>query len=201
MNIAIIPARGGSIRIPGKNIRYFHGKPIIAYSIATARASGLFSQIVVSTEDEYIAAVARVCGAKVHPRPRHLADHTTGTQEVMKVALEWWLQCGPGMQPEFACCIYATAPMMSAADLLAGREKLKGDINLSYAYTVGPDRRDAGQFYWGRPEHFRAGVALDGNSAHLVVEERRVCDINTESDWLRAEELYLAMLATEAVKA
>ncbi len=79
-SIAIIPARGGSKRIPRKNIRNFHGKPLIAYSIQTALESKLFGKVIVTTDDDEIAAVARSYGAEVpFIRPKELVDDFTGT--------------------------------------------------------------------------------------------------------------------------
>jgi len=91
--VAIIPARGGSKRIPRKNIKPFHGKPLIAYSIETALKSKLFDQIIVSTDDEEIADVAKKYGAEVpFIRPKNLADDFTGTADVINHALEWLQQ-------------------------------------------------------------------------------------------------------------
>lgn len=86
--VAVIPARGGSKRIPRKNIKPFHGKPLIAYSIEAALKSGLFEQVIVSTDDEEIAQIAQEYGAKVpFLRPKELADDYCGTQEVVSHAL------------------------------------------------------------------------------------------------------------------
>lgn len=188
MNIAIIPARGGSRRIPGKNIRLFHGKPIIAYSIETARASGLFDKIVVSTDSVEVATVAKAYGAKIHNRARKLAEDQVGTQEVMRAALQWWASSPGTKAPEFACCIYATAPLMRASDLANGLAAVAGGS--TYALAAGPDADDAGQWYWGRPKAFLQSVPLEGNSARLCLPASRVCDINTEDDWQRAERMY-----------
>lgn len=196
MNICVIPARGGSKRIPGKNIRLFIGKPIIAYSIETARASGLFDKIIVSTEDEKIKSVAKAYGAKIHNRAKALADDVTGTQEVMRAALAWWASAPNTTQPEFACCIYATAPLMTKNDLRAGMEMLRSGA-AKYVYTVGPDGKDAGQWYFGRPKAFLQEVPLEGNSAYLYLPADRVCDINVEDDWQRAERMYAERRETE----
>lgn len=199
MNIAIIPARGGSRRIPRKNIRLFHGRPIIAHSIDLARRSGLFQKIVVSTEDPEIVDIAKDLGAKIHHRSKALADDYTGTQDVMRAALTWWLSCCGGRvrEPEHACCIYATAPLMTKRDLVVGLGMLASKIS-EYVYTVGPDGTDAGQFYWGETQAFVRGVPLQGHSQHLELQAERVCDINTEEDWLRAEQMYAALQAKEA---
>src|SRR5688572_27060303 len=111
MNVAIIPARGGSTRILRKNIRMFHGKPIIAYSIAAAKESKLFGRIVVSTEDGEIGRMAEGYGATWYPRGLELTVDEVGTQEVARDVLAWLVEQND--IPEYACCIYATAPLMS----------------------------------------------------------------------------------------
>jgi pseudaminic acid cytidylyltransferase len=122
-NVAIIPARGGSKRIPRKNIKDFHGKPMIAYPISVARESRLFDRIIVSTDDEEIAQVARDYGAEIpFMRPKELADDYTGTNAVVKHALEWLRKNNYFAQ--YACCIYATAPFIQARNLNDGYEKL-----------------------------------------------------------------------------
>lgn len=132
--VAIIPARGGSKRIPRKNIRGFLGKPIIAYSIEAARDSNLFERILVSTDDEEIATVARHCGAEApFVRPPQLADDHTGTNAVVAHALRWLDQ--QGSPASIACCIYATAPFVSAEALREGRRLLL-DSGKSFAFSV-----------------------------------------------------------------
>ena len=134
MKLAIIPARGGSKRIPRKNIRDFLGKPIIAYSIEAAQKCGLFDHIVVSTDDAEIADVARGFGAEVpFMRPAPLADDLTGTAAVMKHALQ--MLDGTARPAEFACCIYATAPFVTPQDLQAGFELLQ-TTRKDYAFSV-----------------------------------------------------------------
>jgi N-acylneuraminate cytidylyltransferase len=116
VRVAIIPARGGSKRIPRKNVRHFAGKPMIAHSIQTAISSGLFERVLVSTDDEEIAHVARSFGAEVpFVRPVHLADDRTGTSEVVAHAIGWLVE--HGVKPSAVCCIYATAPFMLQEDL------------------------------------------------------------------------------------
>jgi N-acylneuraminate cytidylyltransferase len=134
VKIAVIPARGGSKRIPHKNIRDFCGKPIIAYSIEQASNSGLFDRVIVSTDDEEIALVARKYGAETpFIRPSDISDDFTGTNAVVKHAIEWFQQQGRTI--EFACCIYATAPFVQARYLQEGYEKLVKS-NRAFAFSV-----------------------------------------------------------------
>ena len=135
MNLAVIPARGGSKRIPRKNIRTFCGKPMIAWSIAAAKLSGLFEQIIVSTDDAEIAEVARHYGAKVpFVRPKEISDDYTGTTPVIGHATQWALD--QGFDVTAVCCIYATAPFIQIDDLKHGLEALHtGDWNYSFTVT------------------------------------------------------------------
>lgn len=134
MKLAVIPARGGSKRIPRKNIKDFCGKPIIAWSIEAALQSECFDAVIVSTDDPEIAAVARQWGAQVpFMRPAALADDHTGTTPVMRHAIEWFLQ--QGQSSEQVCCIYATAPFVSAADIRRGHELLV-ENDCDYAFSV-----------------------------------------------------------------
>jgi pseudaminic acid cytidylyltransferase len=134
MKVAVIPARGGSKRIPAKNVRLFGGKPMIAWSIAAAIESGCFERIVVSTDDEQIAEIARGAGAEVpFMRPARLADDFTGTMPVIQHAIEWITH--QGASPKLACCIYATAPFIAATDLRRGLEVLEQSRS-DYAFSV-----------------------------------------------------------------
>lgn len=124
MRVAVIPARGGSKRIPRKNIKPFCGKPMIAWSIEAAQDSGCFNRIIVSTDDTEIAEVARQYGADVpFMRPADLSDDHTGTTPVIRHAIEWLGQNGPS--PDNACCIYATAPFIRASDIHHGLAALE----------------------------------------------------------------------------
>jgi pseudaminic acid cytidylyltransferase len=134
MKIAVIPARGGSKRIPRKNIRDFAGKPIIAYSILAARRSGLFDRIVVSTDDEEIAAISREWGAETpFLRPAELADDYTGTSDVVQHAVEWFQE--QGMPVEYVCCIYATAPFLDEQFLCEAFQRFSAP-DISYVFSV-----------------------------------------------------------------
>lgn len=133
--VAIIPARGGSQRIPRKNIKLFNGEPMIAHSIRTAQASGLFDQVVVSTDDAEIAEVARAWGAEVpFMRPAALADHFTGTSAVIEHALRALRDSGH--DHDLACCIYATAPLLQGRFLRDGLALLQANAQASYVFSV-----------------------------------------------------------------
>lgn len=134
--LAVIPARGGSKRIPGKNIRQFCGKPILAYSIEAARAAGVFDRVICSTDSDSIAEVAVECGAEVpFRRPRELSDDFTGTDAVVLHALETLAE--QGWNADLVCCIYATAPLLSADDLRRGYELLQTtDAGSAFSVTT-----------------------------------------------------------------
>lgn len=135
VRLAVIPARGGSRRIPRKNIRLFHGRPMLSYSVEAAKASGVFDAVIVSTEDEEVAAVARDCGAEVpFMRPAELADDLSDTLAVTRHAVRWWEQhCGPVAE---VCSIYATAPFLEPSDLVAGLDLLQSRPDADFVYAV-----------------------------------------------------------------
>ncbi|MFJ4195807.1 pseudaminic acid cytidylyltransferase [Pseudomonas sp. NPDC089534] len=224
-NVAIIPARGGSKRIPRKNLKPFDGVPMIVRSIRTALESGLFDQVVVSTDDQEIADVAQAHGAQVpFLRPADLADDFTGTAAVIEHALRQL----PAF--DYACCVYATAPLLQARYLREGFDALECHPDKSFAFSVCgfgfpvqraltldgqgaltalyPEFRntrsqdlpeafqDAGQFYWGRREAWLRGEALYSPASLPVILPRHlVQDIDTPEDWMRAEYLYAALKA------
>ncbi|MEQ8822819.1 MAG: pseudaminic acid cytidylyltransferase [Filomicrobium sp.] len=136
--MAIIPARGGSKRIPKKNIKPFAGKPIIAYSIEVAQKSGLFDRVIVSTDSDEIADVSLQSGAEVpFRRPAELADDHSGTNAVMKHAIQWAGR--QGQRPSYVCCIYPTAPLLRTTDIVSGFEKLSSsDKQFSFSVTEFP---------------------------------------------------------------
>jgi pseudaminic acid cytidylyltransferase len=134
VKIAVIPARGGSKRIPRKNIKLFCGKPMLAWSVEAAKASGLFDHIVVSTDDVEIAEVAKAHGAEVpFMRPVGLSDDHTGTSQVVAHAIEWYR--AHGQMPDPVCCIYATAPFVIAEDLRRGLQTLN-ERNSDFTFSV-----------------------------------------------------------------
>ncbi len=134
MRVAVIPARGGSKRIPRKNIKAFCGKPMIAWSIEAALASECFDAVVVSTDDAEIAEVAKSYGASVpFVRPPELADDHTGTIPVIAHAVQWFIDSG--QRPDHVCCIYATAPFLTAEAIKAGLQILESRES-DYVFSV-----------------------------------------------------------------
>lgn len=134
MNICVIPARGGSKRIPRKNILEFCGRPMISWSIDAANTSACFDRIIVSTDDIQIADVAKKHGAEVpFIRPSHLADDYAGTAAVVAHAVDWMNQRHEPVGN--ACCVYATAPFVSADDLKLGLATLE-ETGCSYTFSV-----------------------------------------------------------------
>ena len=189
--VAIIPARGGSKRIPDKNIKIFAGKPIIAYSIQTALASGLFDRVIVSTDSERISQTAVAFGAEVpFTRPAELSDDFTATAAVVVHALDW-LRKNSAVSDYF-CCIYATAPFMAVQYLKQGLKILKdSDAVTSFAVTSFPfpihraleiDTSGRVRMVWPEheitrsndlPERYHdAGQFYWGNTAKFLKEKR-----------------------------
>lgn len=191
MRVAIIPARGGSKRIPRKNVKLFAGAPMIAYSLRAAKQANLFDRIIVSTDDAEIAEIARQHGGETpFVRPAELANDFAGTDAVILHALEW---CATHGEPvgEF-CCIYATAPFLRADDLRRGLELLRaGHATTAFSVTTYPYTifrslkvNEAGRVEMLWPENFPkrsqdlpeayhdAGQFYWGNTAKYLVERR-----------------------------
>ena len=134
MRIAVIPARGGSKRIPGKNIKPFCGKPMIAWSIEAALKSKCFEQVIVSTDDEEIASISRNYGADIpFVRPISIADNHTGIHQVIAHTVDWFQN--QGITPDYFCCIYATAPFIQTTDIQSGL-KLISEKHCDYVISV-----------------------------------------------------------------
>jgi N-acylneuraminate cytidylyltransferase len=222
--LAIIPARGGSKRIPRKNIRPFHGRPMLAWPIAAAKRSGLFDRIVVSTDDVEIAEAARACGAETpFLRPAELADDHGGVAPVVRHAIE-----ALGLGQGFACLIYPTAPTLRPEDLREGFEALAARPDKAYALSVAsfpspvqrglriradgalealhPEHRltrsqdlepayhDAGQFCWGRVEAWLEGVPIFSDASLPVVLPRWLVQDIDTPEDWRRAELMFAAL-------
>ena len=134
MNLAVIPARGGSKRIPRKNIKLFSGKPMIAWSIEAAQESKLFDRIIVSTDDIEIASIAKEYGADApFVRPAELSDDYTGTGPVVMHTIDWCIR--KGFDPKRVCCIYATAPFIQVDDIVRGIETME-KFGADFAFSI-----------------------------------------------------------------
>jgi pseudaminic acid cytidylyltransferase len=134
MKIAVIPARGGSKRIPRKNIKLFHGKPMIAYAVTAALASKAFDKVIVSTDDDEIAQVAQAYGAEVpFVRPAELADDHTPTVPVIAHAIRTCQSMGWDVSE--VCCIYPGVPFISTDDLVQAYQQLESS-RAHYVFPV-----------------------------------------------------------------
>ena len=163
MNVAVIPARGGSKRIPRKNIREFCGKPMIAWPIEVAKQSDLFDHILVSTDDEEIAEVSKSYGAEIRTmRPVELADDHTGTTEVIAHAVSWMQEQGWTLNA--VCCIYATAPLIQMNDLIEAYKLFQSNQwSFVLSATTFPfpiqrafKKKDSGGIEMFQPNHFES---------------------------------------------
>jgi len=166
MKLCVIPARGGSKRIPRKNVKPFNGKPMIAYSIEAAIQSSCFDKVIVSTDDLEIAQVAMQYGAEVpFMRPAELSNDHAGTVPVIKHAIEWFNN--QKTEPTQVCCLYATAPFVTAQ-------------HIQNAYQQLLDTHDAGQFYWGTAQAFKLEKPIFSECASPYLLPRHlVQDIDT----------------------
>tara|TARA_B100001248_G_C27251631_1_gene394096 strand:- start:97 stop:789 length:693 start_codon:yes stop_codon:yes gene_type:complete len=215
--VCIIPARGGSKRIPKKNIKLFRGKPLLVWSIEKAIKSKCFSDVIVSTDDEEIANLAISCGANVpFLRPKKLSDDFVGTLDVVKFVIKNF-----NKEIKYVCCLYATAPIVLISDLVKSYEEiqiLKDDsliftatnfdypiqrafvlnslnkasmIKKNFLFTRSQDLEktfhDAGQFYWGKTNGWLKAKNMIDNNKAYFLPRWRVQDIDEEEDWLRAE--------------
>lgn len=218
MRIAIIPARGGSKRIPRKNIKEFYGIPVMAYAIAAAQASQCFDSVVVSTDDLEIEAIATRYGANVHRRSPENSSDMAGTVPVLLEVLE---ECSLIMDD--ICCIYPCNPFLTGEKLMEGLEMhltAKADSTfpvVKYSYPpqralkivdgqadmiqpehyhsrsqdLDPIYHDAGQFYWLNAEALlRQQRLFMAQSSPLIYPETEVQDIDTLEDWTLAEVKY-----------
>ena len=211
--IGLIPARGGSKRISRKNIRLFHGKPLVWYAINAARESGM--RVVVSTEDAEIAGIARECGADILWRPEYLAhDYATTAMVVLHAARALGddlccIYCNPFVNPsnlEKAIRIlkgtgaHSVVPVVTyphpverAIELRDGVVKFwHGGYSQFRTQDCFPAYHDAGQFYVVNRDKFLDDPVLFGRGTlPIVLDRTEVCDIDTEDDWEFAEKLWL----------
>jgi pseudaminic acid cytidylyltransferase len=227
MRIAIIPARGGSKRIPGKNIKLFFDKPIIAYSIIAALKSQLFDRVLVSTDDKEIARIAQDYGAEVpFIRDDELSGDHTGVLDVVSSAVKWAIN--ENWNVTKVCCIYATAPFININDIRRGYESIElgkwsytvsateYSFPISRSFTCLPDGgmkmlypenyskrsqdlptvfHDAAHFFWSDSSTLIENnlIVFDNHSCPIIIPNWRVCDIDTDDDWKRAELIWKAL--------
>ncbi|MDA9806249.1 pseudaminic acid cytidylyltransferase [Alphaproteobacteria bacterium] len=220
-NLAIIPARRNSKRIPQKNIKIFDGRPIIEYVIQTCIKSKIFDDVIVSTDCSEISKISKNAGASVpFIRDANLSDDFTPTINVVKHAIKFFKK--KDINFHSICCVYATAPFLTSEVLFQGLKKLQSH-NCNFVFAAGvfsssvlraidedgsmlfPKHKlsrsqdlksyyyDAGQFYWGTIEAFERNSSILGNKAlPLQVDQRLAIDIDTIDDWHDAETLWKA---------
>ena len=220
MKVAIIPARGGSKRIHKKNIKLFCGEPIINYSIRTAKESGIFDSIVVSSDDEEILEISRKCGVDTIVRPCELSGDEVATLPVISHSV---LSLGL-KEKDLVCCIYPTAPLLEVSYILQALDALLKNPSKNYAFSVvefdsSPFRgfeitddvikmlfpqyqlfrsqdlkkvyHDAGAFYFGFAQSFLEEKAIfSSDSIPIILPKMIVQDIDTLDDWHLAEIKY-----------
>jgi pseudaminic acid cytidylyltransferase len=216
--IAIIPARGGSKRVPRKNIADLNGAPLVSYAIRTCLQSELFSRVIVSTEDGEIAAIAREYAAEVDPRPDTLAGDKTPATAVIKELLE---RNFPGSaQPDNFCLVYPMAAFLTVQDLqgsaaeLARYDAVMGvskyishpykalievnghlkamwpDLNMQQSQNYPETYASNGTFCWMRTGAFLECLSFYPERLHgYVLPEDRAVDIDTLEDLERARRL------------
>ncbi len=221
-NLCIIPARSGSKRIPRKNIKEFLGKPIIAYSIETALETGLFDEVMVSTDDMEIAEVAKQYGAKVpFMRSAETASDFASTADVLKEVIANYKELGKEF--DNFCCFYATAPLVQSKDVTSAFERLQQSdftcvypvVQFSYPIWRCLDIAEDGTMKRHWPEYensrsqdlpkeyhdtgtfywYKTKEWLIGNmkTGGIIVDETSIQDIDTETDWNLAEMKYKLM--------
>lgn len=228
--IAILPARGGSVRIPGKNKRPFCGWPVIEYSIEAAQQSGCFSRIVVSTDDDDILGIAKAAGVDGYWRsPKYATAHAIMAEAVIEV-LQVYAKHSQAF--EYGCVIYPAAPFITPARLMEGLDKLKEGWHVACPVYQGPhveralrleDGRvasrfpeynqvnsdgwpesyyHAGQWFWfDVAELILEGTLMAEKTAGVVIDKHEAVDIDTLDDWVWAERLYGRAHPDAAVKA
>jgi pseudaminic acid cytidylyltransferase len=222
----VIPARGGSKRVPRKNARAFCGKPMIAWSIEAALASKCFDRVIVSTDCDEISDIAVCAGAETpFVRPAELSGDHVPTLPVIQQAIDWLTVHGD--KPDYVCCLYATAPFVSY-DLIREAMQAVEQEDIDYAFAVTeyafpiqraiyldcdlrvtmaqpqyfdvrsqdllPAWHDAGQFYCGKVAAWQSGIQMFSvNSRAIKIPRIFSEDIDSESDWLRAELIFKSL--------
>jgi pseudaminic acid cytidylyltransferase len=219
-NLCIIPARGGSKRIPRKNIRDFLGKPIIAYSIEIAINSGLFDEVMVSTDDKEIAEISKNYGAKIpFMRSEKTSTDFATTIDVIREVIASYRKLG--LEYDYACCIYPTAPLIKIEHLNEGFIKMSGENRdcvfpvVPFSYPIWRGLRiknNLTKMIWKEHEKSRSqdlepayhdagqwywfkpdmidDSLFTNNTSSIVLKETEVQDIDNETDWKLAELKY-----------
>ena len=134
-NILIIPARGGSKRIPKKNIKEFNGRPIIEITLKKIKDLNCFSKVIVSTDDQEISLLAKRFGAEVpFSRPKNISDDFTTTREVIVHAINWYRS--EGIEFDFICCLYPTTPLLKSDYILEGINLFSNSDKKNYIFSA-----------------------------------------------------------------
>lgn len=190
--IAIIPARGGSQRIPRKNIRNFMGKPMMQWPVEALKKAYLFDLIVVSTDDVEICDLARSLGCDVHTRPKD--DGSMGTQEIASCIVNYRMGSRELAWPaDEYCVVYPCTPMLTPEDIWSSLGLWRASGKPFSRSVVGDPATDAGAVYWGYASAFRQRAEMQGNCHDIAVDDHRFIDINTFEDWAIAESKYQAL--------
>ena len=181
MTLCIIPARGGSKRVPHKNIRLFHGKPMICWSIEAAQQSGVFDKIIVSTDSDEIARIAEEAGASVpFRRPSELADDHATTADAMVHAIDWYQEQYPENNQDMlaVCCCYATSPLLVPEDIAKGLKQLEGHDFVVPVTT------------FAHPVQRAVRITHDGSLSMIDSEQYRTRSQDLEEAWHDCGQFY-----------
>ena len=218
MNIAIVPARGGSKRIIGKNIKLFFGKPIIYWTIKKLEQTKIFDKIYISTDSKKIFNVVKNFNCEVlFPRLNKLSSDNAKTIDVIKYEIK------KINNPKISniCCMYPAAPLTSAKDLLKGYNYLiknknkfiipccKANFDIERVFykkktfvlknpklmnkrsqDLKVYYHDAAQFYWASKKNWESSKSIFSHFVPLEINSLRFCDINNKEDWFRAKVLF-----------
>jgi N-acylneuraminate cytidylyltransferase len=219
-SVAIIPARKGSKRLPGKNIKLFYGKPIIYYAIKKAKDSGLFSKIIVSTDCKKIANISEKFGASVEIlRPKYLSNDKVGTIEVISHAVSYLKK--KKFLYNYVCCIYPVTPLINLKKfkncykllknnkfnyvfpvskyqksnntyiLLNNNRTIKRKIEIEDKNFSSPLYNDTGQYYWGKFNSWlKKKKIFTSKSRVIFLPKNDFVDVNTHEDWTDLKNLY-----------
>ena len=213
MNIAIIPARGGSKRIKNKNFKNFFGRPIITYSIDLAKKSKLFSEIIVSTDNKKIMEISKKQGATIlFKRPKHLSKDNVPIIDVIAHSIKKLRKLK--LKPSNVCCIFPISPLITENTLKKSLQILKNK-KLNYVFPVTKNTYsnqnqlfvsknktllknkqenkffDAGQFYWGRTKAWEKKLRIFSSKSGIIeLNSKKIIDVNYISDWNKLKKVF-----------